>query len=110
LIVGAIIKELESHGPMIACSQEWLNQGRYDTNNTAWGRRYELYRDGTVYRRKVLFHKTQGYAYLRRQKWETLSTMIKDYPAWQDFRDAWSIMQQNLNREMVKVEQARKDK
>ena len=107
--MGAIIKELDSHGPLIACSQEWLNHGRYDDHGTAWGKRYELYRDGTVYMHKVLFHRDQGFAFLRRKKWETLALMARDYPAWQDFKEAWESMQVNLGREVLKVGEVKKE-
>jgi len=96
--MNVVIKEIDSHGPVIAGSEEWLNGGRYDRLNTAWGYRYWLYRDGTVYRQKVMYHKEQGFAALRRRKWETLDLMRAGYPEWKDFRDTWVAMQENRGR------------
>lgn len=106
----AVIKEIDSHGPMIACVQWWKNKGRYDSKNTAWGRRLELYRDGVVYERKVLFHREQGPAFLRRRKAMNLRRGLADSGSWQDFRDEWLVMQKNLEREVVDLDQAKKDK
>ena len=108
--MSALIKEIDTHGPMIACSQIWLNRGRYDDHGCAHGRRFELYRDGTVYRRKMLYHQTQGTAFMRRQKYETLDRMRKEHASWKDFKEAWIIMQRLRDREIVSVEQARKEK
>jgi len=105
-----IYKDIDTHGSIIASVEWWLNDGRYDDQKVAWGRRLELYRDGTVYMRKTMFHMDHGRAFLRRQKYETLEMMRKDYASWKDFRDAWLIMQKNLNRVEVSVEQAKKDK
>lgn len=105
-----IVKDLDSHGQMIACVEWWINAGRYDDHGTAWGKRLELYRDGTVYLRKMLFHREHGLAFLRRQKWEALDHMRRDYASWKDFRDAWLTMQRNLERQEVNVEKAKKDK
>jgi hypothetical protein len=108
--VGNVIKDLDSHGPMIACAERWLNGGRYDDHNTAWGDRYELYQDSTVYRRKMLFHREEGLAFLRRQKWETLQQLRRDFASWKDFRDAWLVMQVNKGCLQVDVSQAKKER
>lgn len=108
--MSAIIKELESHGPIIACVEWWLHNGRYDTHGTAWGRRLELYRDGIVYERKMLYHREQGLAFLRRRKVMNLRRGLADSGSWQDFRDEWLVMQKNLERTVVDLAQAKKEK
>jgi hypothetical protein len=35
--------------------------------------------------------------------------MARDYPAWQDFKEAWEAMQRNLNREILKVGEVKKE-
>ena len=106
--MSAIIKELESHGPIIAVVEWWLNRGRYDKLGTAWGRRLELYRDGVVYERKMLFHREQGHAFLRRRKIMNLRRGLADAGSWKDFRDEWLVMQKNLDRQAVNIDQVKK--
>jgi hypothetical protein len=108
--VSAVVKDLDSHGPIIACVEWWLRGGKYDTNNTAWGRRLELYRDGVVYERKMLFHREQGHAFLRRRKVMNLRRGLADAGGWKDFRDEWLGMQKNLDRQVVDLTQAKKEK
>lgn len=107
-----VIKEFDSHGAMIACVEWWLNAGKYDTNNTAHGKRHELYRDGTVYERHLLWHRDQGRAYLRRKKVMTLDQAQQERASWQDFRDEWITMKKNQDLcgfTVVDVVRAKKD-
>lgn len=105
-----IVTGIEAHGAMLACVEWWENAGRYDERHTAWGWRLELYRDGAVYRRRTMFHREQGRAFLRRQKFQNLDVALKERASWQDFRDEWVSMQKNLGREVVDVARAKKDK
>lgn len=108
--MGSVVKEMDSHGPMVAAAEWWENAGRYDANGTAWGTRLELYRDGAVYSRRMLFHREQGRAFLRRRKAQSLDMALRQRASWQDFRDEWLAMQRNLGHEPVDVEQAKKDR
>lgn len=110
--MNAIVTGPEAHGPIIACVEYWENAGRYDDRGTAWGWRLELRKDGTVYRRRCLFHREQGRAFLRRQLHANLDRMLKERGSWKDFAEEWLSMQRNLEpkRDVVEPSVATKDK